>query len=110
MKTPESEIEDGIAACFMRKYKMVPLRVPGNRPNFHFFSSMTGMDKGRFRGAAAVMRVHGDMDKLNLKELGAIHWGDPKGIIIIGFNDFAAFKTHDREKFIIISERKGCYE
>lgn len=108
-KAPANEIEDGIAACFMRKYRLVPERVPGSRPNFHFYESKTGLDKGRFRGSALVMRVYGDMDKLDLKELGAIHWGDPKGMILIGFNDVCAFKAPDRANFVIVSERKGCY-
>jgi hypothetical protein len=107
--TPVAEIEDSIAACFMRKFRMIPVRVPTARPNFHFYDSRKGMDKGRFRGAALVMRVYGDMDKLNLREMGEMHWGDPKGIIVIGFNDVCAFKAHDRDKFIIICERKGCY-
>ena len=109
-KTPTSEIEDGIAACFMRKYRLVPERVPSNRPNFHFYESKTGLDKGKYRGAALVMRIYGNMKNLDLKELGGIFWGDPKGMILIGFNDVCAFKARDRENFTIISERKGCYE
>ena len=109
MKTPPEEIEDGIAACFMRKYKMYPERVPGNRPNFHFYELSDSLRRGKYRGSAAVMRVYGNMNELNLKELGAIHWGDPKGMILIGFNDVCAWKAPDRANFVIISERKGCY-
>ncbi len=108
MKTPESEIEDGIAACFMRKYRLIPERVPGTRPNFHFYDCEKGYRK--YRGSAAVMRVRGNMGDLDLKELGGIFWGDPKGIILIGFNDVCAFKAPDRANFVVISERKGCYE
>jgi hypothetical protein len=106
----QHSVEEGIAACFMRRYKMVPVRVPGTRPNFHFFESKTGLDKGKYRGAALVMRIYGNMGDLNLKEIGEIHWGDPKGMILVGFNDVCAFKAADRADFIIISERKGCYE
>ena len=110
MKTPVSEIEDGIAACFMRKYKLVPERTGKDRPNFHFYESKTGMDRGRYRGSAAVMRIYGDMGKLDLTQLGSIFWGDEKGIIICGFSDVCAMKSRDREKFVVISERKGAYE
>jgi hypothetical protein len=109
-KTPTDEIEDGIAACFMRQYKMIPVRVPTTRPNYQFFESRNGMDKGRFRGSAAVIRIYGDMGKLDLTELGRIFWGDEKGVIIVGFDDLCAMKTRDRANFITICERRGCYE
>lgn len=108
--TPMNEIEDGIAACFMRKYRLVPERFPGTRPNFHFFESKTGLDKGRYRGSAAVMRIYGDMGKLDLRELGSIHWGDAKGLLLIGFSNVCAFKAADRANFVIICDRKGCYQ
>lgn len=106
---PISEIENGVVACFGRKYKMMPIRVPGSRPNFHFYQSEDGVKKGKYRGAAVVMRVYGDMGKLDLRELGGIHWGDPKGLIIIGFDDVCAFKAPDRANFVTICRRVGCY-
>ena len=108
-KTPTSEIEDGIAGCFMRKFKMVPLRLSTARPNFHFYDSKTGMDKGKYRGAALVMRVYGDMDKLDLKEICGLLTPNIK-MLLIGFNDFCAYKSHDRAQFVVICDKRGCYE
>ena len=38
----------------------------GHQTEFPFFESKTGLDKGRYRGSAAVMRIYGDMGKLDL--------------------------------------------
>lgn len=106
--TPTNELEDAIAAVFGRRYKMMCIRVPGNKPNFLFFESKTGVDKGPYRGCALVMRVHGPMG--SPEEAAKMFWGDPKGIVLMGFDDVAAFLAADRSKFTIISERKGLYE
>ena len=82
----------------------------GHQTEFPFFESKTGLDKGRYRGSAAVMRIYGDMGKLDLRELGSIHWGDAKGLLLIGFSNVCAFKAADRANFVIICDRKGCYQ
>jgi hypothetical protein len=108
--TPLVEIEEAIAWVFGRKYKMMAIRVPGVRPNFHFYESKTGVDRGKRRGTALVMRMYGNMGNMSLEEVGRLSWGDPRGIILIGFNDVVAFKAMDRIEFTVISERKGLYE
>ena len=108
--TPLPEIEDAIAWVFGRKYKMMPIRVPGIRPNFHFYDSKTGMDRGKRRGTGLVIRMYGNMKDMSLDEIGRLTWGDQKGIILIGFNDVVAFKAMDRINFTVFDERKGLYE
>lgn len=108
--TPLVEIEEAIAWVFGRKYKMMPIRVPGIRPNFYFYESKEGIRKGKRRGTGLVVRMYGDMKDMSLDEIGRLSWGDDKGIILIGFNDVVAFKAMDRINFTVFDERKGLYE
>jgi hypothetical protein len=88
---------------------MVPERTLHPRPNFNFFESKTGLDRGKLRGTAFVIRINKNMNEYPAIKATEYFWGDPKGMVLIGFNDVAVFKASDRKDFVVVAERKGLY-
>jgi hypothetical protein len=110
VQTPLSDIEESIAAVFGRRFQMMWERVEGEKPNFKFYETKTWVERGPYRGCARVMRIRGDMESVSPEEAMKVLWGDPKGMVLIGFNDVAAFIAADRNKYTVIASRRGLYE
>ena len=118
-----TDIENGIARLFAVKFKMVASRTAYEIPNFIFHASQNGLKPELYKGVAIVRRYPGNRQKISLPlaDVSKLLDNDPKGIVIIGFNDYAAFASPSKkglniegdmailEGFSIIADRKGCY-
>jgi len=124
MSSLNEESEDGIAGVFGRKFKMIPRRTGEDIPNFIFHESENGVLPEKYRGAAIVCRIIGKKKPFSVSFDGLLKLldKDPKGIVIVGFDDQAVFASPSKKgitaddkgmavisDFIVISERKGCY-
>jgi hypothetical protein len=119
-----TDIEDGIARAFGMKFKMIPRRIGEDPVNFIFHASENGVTPEEYKGAAIVKRYPKNRQKISLPlmDVSKLLDIDPKGIVIIGFDDICSFSSPSRvglniegdmavlEKFTVISERRGCYE
>ena len=117
-------IENGIASCFGRKYKMIPTRTGVDVPNFSFHASEDGIHPKEHKGDAIVRRHSGNKGKffISLKDLTLLLDKGEKGIVIVGFDDVAVFVSPGKsgfnadgdmamfDNFTVISERKGLFE
>jgi len=118
------DTENGIAAAFGRKFKLVPSRTGDDIPNFIFYESPDGIHPEGYKGAGWVMRCDGNKDKLliPLDSLKKLLDKDKKGIVLVGFDDVAVFSSPSKTGFVVeggvavltdlikVVERKGLYE
>jgi hypothetical protein len=124
MPSLNEESEDGIAGVFARKFKMIPRRTGEDVPNFIFHESKDGLKPEKYRGTAIVCRICEKKKPFSVSFDGLLKLldKDPKGIVLVGFDDVVVFASPSKKgiiadekgkavisEFVVISERKGCY-
>jgi len=121
--TDTIDTENQIVRLFAAKFKLTAQRTAYEIPNYIFHVSQDGLRPELYKGIAIVRRYPGSRQKISLplSDVKRLLDQDEKGVVIIGFNDVAAWAAPSNkglnivgdqavlEGFSIIAERKGCY-